>query len=360
MRLFVRREARVPFALEGLALRARVPCLVHRLRNLEGRIGPSDRLPRRRDFLLAKSLAVRLRGSGARRRALADDRLAADERRASGLAPRRVDRRGDRARVVPVDRRDHVPAVGREAHGRVVAEPALHFAVNGNPVVVVEHDELREAEDARERACLVGNAFHEAAVTREGVRVMADDLVARAVELGRQQPLGEREADRVGEALAERPRGRLHAGRVAGFGMAGRARMQLAEAAQLLHRQVVAGEVQQRVLQHRAVAVGEHEAVAVGPRGIGRVVAQVASPEHFRDFRHAHRHARMAGIGRLHGVHRERADRVDDVGVGGFGELGGGAGRCCHLGEKPTKMLYGARIMRLYLRTFSQRYFSLG
>ena len=80
-------------------------------------------------------------------------------------------------------------------------------------------------------------------------------VVAGAVELGGEQLLGERHADRVGEALAERAGGRLDARRDADLGMARRLAVQLAEVAQLVDRQVVAGEVQQRVEQHRAVAV---------------------------------------------------------------------------------------------------------
>ena len=82
---------------------------------------------------------------------------------------------------------------------------------------------------------------------------------------------------------------------------------------ELVDRQVVAGQVQQRVMQHRAVAVRQHEAVAVGPVRIGRVVPQVIAPQHLGDVGHAHRHAGMAGIGLLHGVHRQRADRVGKV-----------------------------------------------
>ena len=48
----------------------------------------------------------------------------------------------DRLRIVAVDIGDHLPAVGAEARRRVVAEPAVHFAVDGNAVVVVEADEL--------------------------------------------------------------------------------------------------------------------------------------------------------------------------------------------------------------------------
>ena len=87
---------------------------------------------------------------------------------------------------------------------------------------------------------------------------------------------------------------------------------------QLLDRQVVAGQVQQRVEQHRAVAVRQHEAVAVRPVRVGRVVAQVAAPQRHGDLGHAHRHAGVAGIGLLHRVHRQRANGIGELGVGGF------------------------------------------
>ena len=188
------------------------------------------------------------------------------------------------------------------------------------------------------------------------------------LKLRGEQLLGEREADGVGEALAERAGGGLHAGRVADFGMAGRLRVQLAELADLLHRQVVAGEVQQRVLQHRAVAVGEHEAVAVGPRGIRRVVAQVAPPEHLGDLGHAHRHAGMAGVGLLHRVHGERADGVDDVGVArrrrsgsvGHRKRFGVGGNARIILGKALKMLSHAGICDYTCALFHRDTFSLG
>jgi hypothetical protein len=52
--------------------------------------------------------------------------------------------------------------------------------------------------------------------------------------------------------------------------MAGRQRAELAEALDLVERHVgVAGEMQQRIEQHRAVAGRQHEAVAVRPVRIG-------------------------------------------------------------------------------------------
>ena len=139
-----------------------------------------------------------------------------------------------------------------------------------------------------------------------------------AVEFLGEQLLGQRHADRVGDALAERAGRGLDARRDADLGVARRLAVQLAEVAQLAHRQVVAGQVQQRVQQHRAVAVAQHEAVAVGPLRVGRVVAQVAAPQRDGHVGHAHRRAGVAGVGLLHGVHRQRADRVGHQGrVGG-------------------------------------------
>ena len=99
-------------------------------------------------------------------------------------------------------------------------------------------------------------------------------------------------------------------GRDVDLGVARRLAVQLAEVAQLAHRQVVAAQVQQRVQQHRGMAVGQHEAVAVGPVRVARVVLQVPVPQRDGDLGHAHRRAGVARIGLLHGVHRQGADGI--------------------------------------------------
>ena len=253
---------------------------------------------------------MRLGGAGARRRALADRRLAADQRRLAGVRARAGDRRVDGVDVVAVDRGDDVPAVGLEALRRVVDEPRRDRAVDRDAVVVVDRDQLVELPGAGERARLVADPFHQAAVAEEHVGMVVDDVVAVAVELGGEELFRERHADGVGQALAERAGRRLDAGRDRELGVAGRLAVQLAEVAQLREREVVAGQVQQRIEQHRAVPVREHEAVAAGPARIGRVVAQVPAPERDRDLGHAHRRARVAGVRLLDRVHREGADRV--------------------------------------------------
>ncbi len=154
---------------------------------------------------------------------------------------------------------------------------------------------------------LVAHAFHQAAVAGNDEGMVVDEVaVAR-----RKRALGDRHADRGGEALAERAGGRLDAERMAVFGMASGLRAELPEALDLLDRHVrIAGQIEQRVEQHRAVAGRQHEAVPVGPMRVGGIEFEKLGEQHRRDVGHAHRHARMAGLGFLDRIHRQEADGV--------------------------------------------------
>ncbi len=155
---------------------------------------------------------------------------------------------------------------------------------------------------------LVADALHQAAVAGEHISEMIDEFVA---ETRRLEALCYRHADGGGEALAERPGGRLDARRVAIFGMARGFRAELAELLQILDVDAgIADEIAERVEQHRAVSGGEHEAVAVRPMGIGGVEFQKASEQHAGHIGHAHRHAGVAGLGLFDRVHRQRANGV--------------------------------------------------
>jgi len=192
--------------------------------------------------------------------------------------------------------------------------------------ISIERDELAQTKRTRQRACLVRDAFHHAAVAHEAIRLVVDDLVAGLVEFGREQPLRDRHADRIGDALAKGARGGFDPRGDAHFRVPRGLRMQLAKMLQLPDRQRVTGQVKQRIDEHRAVAVREHEAIAVGPVRIRRVVAKVAMPQRHRDLGHAHRHARMPGIGRLDRIHREEADGVGQVRIGSVARARAGFG----------------------------------
>ncbi len=139
---------------------------------------------------------------------------------------------------------------------------------------------------------------------------MIDDLVGAAVELGTQGTLGQCHAYRVGDALPQRTGGGLNARGITIFRVTRGLRVQLTEVFQISHRQVVAGQVEERIGQHGTVAIGEDETVTVVPIGIGRVVLEMVVPEDLSDIRHPHGGARMTRLGLLYGIHTQCTDSV--------------------------------------------------
>lgn len=137
----------------------------------------------RGNFIIAQRRTVALFLALLVRRAETDHRLAADQRRTLAFRTGGLQRGLDFLGVMAVDIADHLPAVGFETRRGVVGEPAVHFAIDGDAVVVVEGDQLAQAEGAGQRADLVADAFHHAAITEEHVGVVVDNLVTRTVEL---------------------------------------------------------------------------------------------------------------------------------------------------------------------------------
>ena len=170
-----------------------------------------------------------------------------------------------------------------------------------------------------ERRGLVADALHEAAVAGDDVRVVVDELRAEAIA---QHPLGDRHPDGVAEPLAERPGRRLDARRVAGLGVTGGPRLELPEGLDVRELEAVAAEVEHRVLEDRGVAVGQHEAVAVGPLGVGRVVLEDPAVEHVGEGGEGHGRALVAALGAQRGVHGEAADQGDRLSLDVGGERG--------------------------------------
>ncbi len=224
---------------------------------------------------------------------------------------RRTRRRVERLEIVAVGHALDVPAVTLEPFRRVVREGEVGVPFDGDVILVVEPDQLAELQVARERTRLVRNPLHQVAVGRDEIREMIDDVVAGAVEERRELRFGDRHADHVARALTERSRRRFHARRVPELRMPGSLASPLAEPADVVEREVVPGEKQRRVQQHAGMAAGEHEAIAVGPGGVRRIVAQVPRPQNVGERREGHRCARMPGVGLLHRIHGQRADGVD-------------------------------------------------
>jgi len=126
-----------------------------KMRTLRRLRAHASRHARRRDFDLAERGAVRRFGALLVRCAVTDDRLAADQCRLVRIDGSRDQRGLDRFGIVAIDIAQHFPAVRFETLGRVVSEPAVHFTVDRNAVVVVDRNEFAELECAGKRGDLV-------------------------------------------------------------------------------------------------------------------------------------------------------------------------------------------------------------
>ena len=242
-------------------------------------------------------------------RAVADRRPAGDQR-GPVAGPGGLDGRRHRLRIVAVDRR-RVPAVGLEALDLVVGDRERGRPVDRDAVVVEQHDQAAQPQVPGERRGLVADPLHEAAVAGDDIGVMIDRAVAEA---GVEHAFAQRHADRVGQPLAQRAGRGLDTRRVAVFRVARRLAAELAEILDLLQGHgLVAGQVEQAVEQHGAVARREHEAVPVGPVRRGGIEPEEAREQDRRHVRHAERHPGVARLGPLDRVHRQGANRVGHI-----------------------------------------------
>ena len=277
------------------------------------------------DFLLAQGLAVGGAGVLLVGRAPADVAVDDDQGRPLALLEEVAEGAVEQVQVVGVAHPGDVPAVAQETRGDVLAEGQRGVPLDRDVVVVVDPAEVGELPVGGERGGLGGDALHHAAVAAQGVDVEVDQVLEAGAVVACGHPAARhRHADAVGQALPERPGCRLDARGPAVLRVAGAAAMPLAERLDRLerHRRLAqplvvladgpdAGQVQQRVEQHRGVAGRKHEAVAVGPDRVLGVETQHVLPQVVAD--RGHRHGRP-GVPRVRGLDRvdgEGADRVD-------------------------------------------------
>ncbi len=279
--------------------------------HVEGLVfGPAEILLGGLDCVCAERFAMNLAGAGLGA-AVADDGADADERGLGRLSLGCKDCVLDRLEIVAVGDVLDVPVIGLEAPGHIFGKAELGGAVERDEVVVVEDDELAEAEGAGQRCGLMRDAFHHVAVAAEDVGVVIDDVVGVAVVDGGEVLLCRGDADSHAEALTERAGGDLDAGGLAVLGVAGGVRSPLAELLELLHGKVVTGEVQRAVEQRGGVAVRQDEAVAVDPLGVRGIVLHQLVVQQIGDGGAAEGRAGVAGLGFFNSIDGEEAEGVD-------------------------------------------------
>ncbi len=148
---------------------------------------------------------------------------------------------------------------------------------------------------ARKADRLLAHTFHQAAVPGDDIGVVVHHLgtPARA-----QRFLGHGETNSIGNALTQGACRGLHARDMAELRVTGRDRAPLAEVLDLLKRHIgIAGQVQQRIDQHRAMARRKDEPIPIRPARGGGIEFQVVLKQDGGNIGHAHRHPGMAGIG---------------------------------------------------------------
>ena len=168
------------------AFRFCIPARIHFVGHMERLIRPADCSARRRHFIGPKGSTVASLSSLLVGGALADNGLAADQGGLACLVPGSFYCRLHLGRAVAIDVVNHLPAVSLESRRGIVGKPTFNVAVDGDSIVVIKGYQFAQAQCARQRADLVGNAFHQAAVPEEGISVVVDNIVTCTVKLGRQ------------------------------------------------------------------------------------------------------------------------------------------------------------------------------
>ena len=116
-------------------------------------------------------------------------------------------------------------------------------------IVIVENDQLAQAQMTGQGSRLGGDPFHQVAVAGQGIGMVVDDRVTGAIEARGQGRFGNRHTHGIGQALSQGTGGGLDAGRQTVSRVPRGAAVPLAEALQFLQRQVEAGQMQQGIQQ---------------------------------------------------------------------------------------------------------------
>ena len=163
------------------------------------------------------------------------------------------------------------------------------------------------------QGCSFGrDTFLVTAVTHHHIGVVIHHGGVSLVELGCQVGFSDGQTHSVGDAGTQGAGGHLNAWGLKRFGVPRGLGAPLPELLDVVdgHR-VIAGEVQQRVEQHAAVASRQHEAVAVEPLGVLGVVIEELVPERITHGCAAHWQAGVAAVGLVDGVDSQHPDAVD-------------------------------------------------
>ena len=154
-------------------------------------------------------------------------------------------------------------------------------------------------------------ALHQVAIAAQHIGVVIDHRVPVAVVHRRQMLLRHGHSHRHAESLSQRPGRHLHARRLAALRMPRCLRSPLPELLQLRQRQVVAGEMQRAIQQHRRVPIRQHKPIAVDPLRRRRIVLHQLVIQQIRYRSAAQRRSRMAALRLFDSVYSQKTQCID-------------------------------------------------
>ncbi len=224
-----------------------------------------------------------------------------DHRRPAASDPGFFQRLNHLPHVMPIDGDDLPAEAGILLFQRLDVHDVFHPAVDLQTVAVDDADKVVEIEVAGFHGRFPDLAFLLLAVAHD-----AEDAVILLVELG-----GEREADRDAQPLAERTGGDFNARQLEPMRMALKWRVEFAEQRDVFLR-AETGEGKAKIEAGRLVPGGPHDAVAVFPVGILRIVIGHAQVKRGGD---VHDRERSAGVAGTSGTQGDEVIAPHQVGL---------------------------------------------
>ncbi len=203
---------------------------------------PAEILSERGNIFRSERLAVRNRLALLGRAAVADLGLHGDEGRTGRIRFCFFDRSADGSKIRTVFHGDELEAESFETLLDILGEGDIRAAFDGDPVGIIEDDQLAEAERAGQGHGFGGNAFHHAAVAAHDIGIMIKYRIVFPVEYFGQMCFGNRHADSHGKTCAKRAGRGFHACGMLILRMAGGQGTELTEALQILYGKIAVAE----------------------------------------------------------------------------------------------------------------------
>jgi len=143
-------EFMLPFGFMRHTTVLRAPSRTYRVRNLKRRMRPFQCFSRGLGLFIAERRAVYIVRPDHVWRTPADLGAADNQRWLADHLLRFLRCFVHRLGIMAINGADHMPAIGFESRGGVIAEPAIDMTINRNAIVVIEANQLVQPPDTRE------------------------------------------------------------------------------------------------------------------------------------------------------------------------------------------------------------------